>query len=378
MRWGILCFLFYSFLFFQSCSSGSRDLKRGLYKDAVFKSMKQLRKRPENDKARHTLKKAYKHVVDENTNRISAATSKSDIHKWDEIVDRYRLLQLIYNELQRCPACLEEVVPQNFTEPLEYALKQGAQAHYDEGLRLMALQTKHDARIAHRNFLKTKNYVSNFGGIEKWLDKSFNMALVRVLIKPLPVGSRVLNITSEFFDNEIREEANRLRYRYVQFYSPSALTLEDADEIISLKFDDYVIGQTYVQEKIRNLRRDSIEIGSIKLEDGSKQKVYGPVEAEFHLFTKSVKSTGLLDFKRINNFSQSVIEQRKFPGTFVWEHQWASYKGDKKALSKDEYQLTRYRELIPPSPQDLFFQFTRPIFSQVLSQIRQSYVSLRY
>lgn len=377
MRNYLLLHILFVFFFLHSCSSGTRDLKRGLYKDAVFKSIKQLRRRPENDKARHILKKAYKHMVDENINSISVATSKKDVYKWDEIVSRYRLLNRAYNELQKCPACLETVKPKNYIQELEYALNLGAKAHFAEGCRLLGLKTKQDAQMAHRNFLKTKEYDREFQDIDQKLRESFDLAVVRVLISPLPVGSRVLDLSSEFFNNQIRQEASRLNYRYVQFFSSNGLPKAEADEEILLKFDDYVVGQTYLREKIRTITKDSVQVGSIKLEDGTKKYVFGTVQADYHTFTKTVKSSGLLDYKRIDAHSQSIIEQRKFPGTFLWEHQWATFQGDRKALSNDEYQLTKISELNPPNPQELFFLFTQPIFDQLLRQIRHSYRPLK-
>ena len=88
---------------------------------------------------------------------------------------------------------------------------------------------------------------------------------------------------------------------------------------------------------------------------------------------KTLTSSGLLDFQIIDANSGATIQQRKLPGTFVWSDEWASYNGQEEALSDEQLRLTKRRESFPPSPQDLFVQFTQPIYDQVIRSINQYY-----
>jgi hypothetical protein len=142
-----------------------------------------------------------------------------------------------------------------------------------------------------------------------------------------------------------------------------------ADHLLSLSFDDFVVGQTYVKERIQDVKRDSVKLG----ETAQKRPVYGTVKARVTTFEKTISSSGLLDF-RIRDFNNGrIISQEKMPGTFVWRDVWGTFNGDERALTEEERRICRRREIMPPPPQDLFIEFTKPIYSQLTTKIRGFY-----
>ncbi|HTM98380.1 MAG TPA: hypothetical protein VL088_06550, partial [Pedobacter sp.] len=58
---------------------------------------------------------------------------------------------------------------------------------------------------------------------------------------------------------------------------------------------------------------------------------------------------------------------------YIWEDQWASYKGDERALSKHQLAISKKKELMPPAPGALFVELTKPIYSQLVSEISSFY-----
>ena len=113
-------------------------------------------------------------------------------------------------------------------------------------------------------------------------------------------------------------------------------------------------------------------VGSTEV-NGEKVNVYGTVEAEFISYRKYIDSGGLLDMKIYDAVTDRVLFQRKMPGEYNWMAEWATYKGDKRALSDEELALARLSEPLNPSPQFLFEQFCQPIYSQAAGHIREFY-----
>lgn len=105
------------------------------------------------------------------------------------------------------------------------------------------------------------------------------------------------------------------------------------------------------------------------------RKVYGQAKATMHVFTRTVESKGLLDFRILDGFTKRVISQEKLPGAFVWQSQWGYYNGDQRALEKQHHQIIKNKEVPPPAPQDLFMEFTQPIYQQLTAKIRQFYTN---
>jgi hypothetical protein len=135
-----------------------------------------------------------------------------------------------------------------------------------------------------------------------------------------------------------------------------------------------VVGQVYLKESTEKISLDSVIVGQVEVE-GVKKNVYGTVTAEFTTFKKMVSSKGLLDLQIYDPLAQRVINQQKMPGEFVWASEWATFKGDERALSKDQVARCKLREVPPPLPQDLFLEFCKPIYGQVTSHLERFYRS---
>ena len=101
------------------------------------------------------------------------------------------------------------------------------------------------------------------------------------------------------------------------------------------------------------------------------------MKADLQRFEKTIESGGLLNIAIVEPSSRSVLFQQKIPSTSVWENYWATYQGDKRALTEEELALAQEKELLPPPPQDLFYSFTRPLFDQMANLLRRRYRYLR-
>jgi hypothetical protein len=102
-------------------------------------------------------------------------------------------------------------------------------------------------------------------------------------------------------------------------------------------------------------------------------KVYGTVKATLYHYTKTTTSKGVVSFRIIDAKTGALLSSEKMPGEFVWKSEWATFNGDERALSADQLRLSKLKELPPPAPQDLFIEFTRPIYDQITTKIKDFY-----
>jgi len=102
-------------------------------------------------------------------------------------------------------------------------------------------------------------------------------------------------------------------------------------------------------------------------------KVYGTVKAIFFHYTKTTTSKGIVSFKIIDAKTGALLSAQKMPGEFVWKSEWATFNGDERALNAQQIQLTRQKELPAPTPQELFIEFTRPIYDQITTKLKDFY-----
>lgn len=357
------------------CVTGKKRFEQGDYDAATMQAIKRLRNNPDSKKAQQYLPLAYEHALNYHLNAIKLAKASTDRFKWDQVVTHYSQLNGLYNEIVKCPTCLDIIKePRMFQVEYDEAKLAASKAHFEAGVVSLRKYTKESARHAYREFLIAKDYTPRYNGIDVYLDSALNMGTVHVLIEDIPVHSRSLQLTNQFFQNSIFEHVNKLNYTFVRFYRESDIAGSDfiPDQVVIMQFDDFVVGQTFIKERVESIEKDSVEVGVVKTSEGEKP-VYGTVKAELTTYVKTLTSSGLLDFQIIDANSGVTIQQRKLPGTFVWSDEWASYNGQEEALSDEQLRLTKRRESFPPSPQDLFVQFTQPIYDQVIRSINQYY-----
>jgi len=365
-----------------ACSSGKKAYQKGDYEKSVFNSINRLRKSPNNDKAKATLKEAYPQLVGYYQDRIKSYKLSNDVHKWEKVIVDYGVLNQAYNEILRSPGALKVIPnPKNFQAEEDEARRKGAEARFVLGERELAAQDRERAKVAFAHFEKAEQLMPNFRGGEARtkMEEARIAATLHVLIEPIPMHSRALELSNEFFESQIIEYVRGTTLNpFVQFY-----TVEEqrslgipTDHVVRMQFDDFVVGQAYVKEEVTQCSRDSIIVGQVNITADSVADVYGTVTAKLHNFSKTLTSSGLLDVKLIDARTNSIISQQKFPGTFVWESRWGFFNGDERALTAAELKITKQRELPNPLPQDLFIEFTRPIYNQVTSHLKRFYRSI--
>jgi hypothetical protein len=373
------------FLFFlvalAACTSGKRALERGDYDAAVLKAVNRLRSSPNNEKARQTLRDGYALALQWHLENVRHLQNSNTRFRWEGIAQNYDQLNMLYEEIRRCPSGLQIVGnPNQYIQEASEAKMQAAIDRYNAGNELMA-QAKNNrmaAREAFTHFAVAEQYSPNYRDTRAKMDEARFYATLKVVVEQVTVGSRTFSLSNEFFQNKINEflTANRRLNEFVRFYTPqeaNAEKLKYPDHVIRLQFDDFVVGQTIMVSNTDNITsKDSVQVGEVVV-DGKKRPVFNKVSAKLTVNKKTVISKGLLDMQIFDPNTSRVVFQNKMPGEFVWVNQWGNFNGDERALSKEQKQICGTNELLPPPPQDLFVEFCKPIYSQVTDQIRRYY-----
>ena len=370
---------FIALFLLSACTSSKQQFEKGNYEKAVALSIKKLRKKPDINKQKNILKAAYTYAVQVSEEKIKQHQQSTDRFKWDRVIEQYRKMQQLYTDLLQCPACLAVIEPIDLQNELNQALAEGANIYVEEGQKALATQQKDGGRLAYRHFAQAKAYQNNYGNIDRMLNQARIQGTEIIGISRIPVSSKGLELNTAFFLQQLTQALNDLNYFFAVFAPVEQLAEQKQvpDQVVDLSFDDYYIGQTYVKEVRESLVRDSVKVGEVTDSLGTKYTVYGEVKADLQRFEKTIESGGLLNIAIVEPNSRSILFQQKIPSTTVWENDWATYQGDKKALTKEELALTQEKELLPPPPQDLFYSFTRPLFDQTASLLRRRYRYLR-
>jgi hypothetical protein len=357
-----------------SCSSGKKALQNGDYDKAVFTAINRLKNNPNKQKAVFTLAKGYDYALNRHLERIKDIKLTNDIFKWERIVTEYQQINYLANAIRNCPACIDAVPDtEKYIAEVSDAKYFAAEARYNNGQKLLSQNNRLAAKQAYFDFEKAEQLYPDFKNAQSMIDSAYFAAVIRVVVEPVQVNSRFFKLSNEYFQNKIYEFMKNYETRsFVQFFTPDQALDSKLrfDHVITLSFDDFVVGQTYVKERIEDITRDSIKTDETR--DSLKRPIYTTAKGKLTTFEKSITSTGLLDFQ-IKDMNGVVITQEKMPGTFVWLDTWGGFRGDERALTEQDKALLNRRESYPPPPQDMFIEFTKPIYSQLISKVRIFY-----
>jgi hypothetical protein len=359
-------------LFIFGCSAGKRSLEKGNYDQAVYKAVNRLQKDPDNRKALKTLTEAYGYAAGDHMENIREAKLSSDVLRWERVISEYEALNALIEEVKRCPSCRNAVrLPEKYTREIAEAKENAAAVRYARGLKLLEEKNRQSAKQAYFDFEKADQLSPGYKDVVQKLDDAYWAAVIKVVVEPVKLSRSIYQFSNEYFQNKIYEYLENYEQRsFIKFYTPKEARREDLvpDQVLSLNFDDFVVGQTYVKERVEDVHRDSVKVGTADGKD-----VYGTVKAKVSIFEKSVSSAGLLNVTVTDWHSKNTLTQEKMQGTFVWQDSWGSYKGDERALRKEDKSLVKRRETLPPPPQELFIEFTKPLYAQLTDKIRRFY-----
>lgn len=359
-----------------SCATGKNAFDKGDYATALDRAVNRLKSNPNNKKAKEVLIEGYQYASQYHLNRIREFNRSTDSFKWERIYSEYALLNRYYRDIYGCPACVDAVKPASYFDEQEKAAFEAADVHVQLGLEELKFNTVETGRQAYGHFRSAMRFNPNVNGLDSLLNLALDMGTLKVLIAPIPVHSRNLEITNSYFANRMIEYFDQFsRGKFLRFITDEEAMSYDIqpDHVISMAFDDFALGQQLVEKESRTIERDSVKVGTYTDDEGTTHDVFGTVKADLTVFRKTLSSAGVLNFEVRDAYSNRVLVNRKFASEDNWTYQWANFNGDERALSDQELRLTEKNEISPPSPQVLFGNFIDRIYDQAIDQIRQLY-----
>lgn len=370
-----LRYFIYLSILIVGCTTGKNALQKGDYDASVSKAVNRLQNAPQNKEAIKVLASAYQLSLAQHLRNIDEAKMSSDVLRWESIMYDYQQLNQLSNEINISPVALAVIgKPSKFVAELNESKFKAAEVRYALGVNLLNEGTKVSARKAYQNFEKAQYFYPNYRDIKQKMDEAYWAAVLKVVIQPVRINSNYYQLSNQYFQQRISEWLSAYQQnKFVLFYNEEQAYKQKIvpDQLMRLQFDDFVVGQTYVKERVEKLKKDSVKVGESRA-DGP---IYATVKATLSIFDKKIASSGLLDMTVIDYTSNKVIRQRKLAGTYVWEDQWASYKGDDRALTKEQLAFSKKKEIMPPAPSTLFVELTKPIYSQLVGEISHFYDS---
>jgi hypothetical protein len=360
-----------------ACSSGKQAYEKGNYYEAVVKAVGRLRQNPDHEKSQEALQNAYPLAVEYYEQQASNEMASNSPYKYKNAIQSYNTINQLYESIKTCPGCMKVITnPVNHYADIAPLKEKAADESYNAGITALMKGTREEAKTAYFNFVDVQNFVPGYKDVLEYLDKSKYEATLKVVVEQIPVPARY-NLSGGFFQDKIEEflHSNYPDRGFVKFYTPEEAKLSklpNADQVLRIQFDDFSVGNSVLREKEETVTKDSVKVGEAKIE-GKTVPVYNTVKAKLTTYSKEVSSNGLLSMIVVDGKTNGVLSHQKFPGNYVWVSRWANFNGDERALTSQQLSLCKMKETTPPVPQDLFLEFTKPIYDKLIPALRSFY-----
>ena len=324
-----------------------------------------------------------------------------DKSKWPKLVKEYEALQKLATEVQLLTPILQTGA--NYTLALNvkdyaYALKEAkplaADYHYTLGLNYREEASKDDQKSAAINFKLALQYVQNYMNAQEFYEEAKANATFILLISSFK-GDR--NITEYLRDQMMIQQSNdskeflkiitREQLSVIlneQGLVQAGITENNYMEIGKLSGADHILSATIAttyrpveiikneisQEREVTVRKESyVDSAGVK----RTKNIKGKVKAKVKHFKKSTGATFNLSYQIMDVNSGEMVFYGTVKKRENFIHEWATFKGDNRALSDYYKRLVKRQDTFAPSKGDLYMKMARAVPRQFHNKIYQHY-----
>jgi hypothetical protein len=361
----VLPFVFILTIIIYGCGSSKKQLEKGNYDAAIDKSVKQLRKDRSDAKEIEILQNAYKVANEQDVERVRFLKMEGKPSNWDEIY-------LVYKRLYDRQALVRTVTPLNlngrsvefpvvdYMQEMVVAKRKAADFYYAHGMELMKSNLKESYRQAYGEFVRAKEYVGDYEGIDNKIMESRNNGMSRVFVSIQ--NKSILKFPKEFEDDLLTLDLPKLNTDWVEYHtqnldqniqydyfvnvninmvSVSPDQTAQRDSVIKRDIED---GFSYALDKKGNVMRDS-------LGNDIKIKKYKSVQCALieSIQRKSCRIDGDIEVIQMN--PNKLLKKDPIGAQSNFEHVSSRALGDLQALNPQQLERTKSGPL--PFPSDI-------------------------
>ena len=369
--------LFCSVTFF-ACKTATKAYDKGNYTSAIGLAIKKLQKNPNDGESKALAKNAYNNAVNDHQDNIRSISNSTSDLRFEKLYNEYTQLQNLYSLVKGQPSLNSFIRPVDYSDYVETYQNKSAEIHYQKGLTLLEENNKVSFREAYDEFKRALKFTPDDVNIRKKMDEAYQQAVVNVVVLSMDQNYGGYRYSSSYQIRNFEEDIIRnLRYQlnndFVQLFSEwdaKSRNIE-ADEILEMRLGRMEIGRPYDQTQSRNVSKEVV-IKEIVYKPDSIVKQYGTVNAQIITTIRTMISEGDLHVFARDNKGR-VLWNDIFRGEHRWQTEFATYRGDERALSQSDRSLLNRNNYNTPREEDILKEVFRDIENDMHYRLRNYY-----
>jgi hypothetical protein len=359
--------LFVASLLIAGCGSSKKYVESGNYDAAINKAVAELRKNPKSEKDIESLERAMNIALEQDNERIRYLKIEGKANSWDEIY-------LIYKKMYDRQSLVRTVTPikyegrtiewpyVDYMQEMVIAKKNAADFYFAHGKELMKNSTKDSYRQAYYEFVRAKDYIGDYEGIDQMINESRYLGISRVYVTLQNYSAT--KFPPDFEKELVALDLPRLNSEWVEYHTDILSEDTQYDYFVNINIRsvgvspdkqfqrDSLVKKTvedgfeYVKDARGNVLKDSAG-------NDVKTTKYANLQCAL-IQTFQVKECviqGDVEIKSLN--PEKVIKKEPIGATSNFEHVSARAIGDVKALSAEQKELLKSTVIEFPTDLDM-------------------------
>lgn len=358
-----------------SCKTASKMYEKGNYDEAVELAAKKLQKDPDDPKLLNIIQSSYQYALNDHQDKIRTHGQSSSELKWEWIYNDYMSLQRMYDAIYKVPSVFNIVHPENFSSYLDTYSVKAAEVRFERGMFFMERNDKQSYRNAYREFKAASGFRPSDMAITEKMNEAFEYAVTNVVILPLQqYGGYVYSSYApgaNYLDDEL---LNSLRFNsgneFLKFYSSWDARARNirTDMVVDMQLATMDIGRFRDHNTTRRVSKEVV-IKETVIRPDSIVKEYGWVHADITSTRRTINSEAVLRVN-VRDADGHWLWADNFNANHAWATEFASYKGDARALTDADKKLVDQRPEREPSENEIVRCLIEQISRDAQSGIR--------
>lgn len=373
-------YLYISILVFSiilsACSSGNRVPKTAADKD-LFGVLKKLDKDPSNAELKTRIIDLYASAANSHLDKIAIYNTLTETDRWIKIIREYEALRNLSAVITGSSAA-KLINPPSYVSELESAKQNAADDYYKTGLSNLDRGDKTSARIAYYAFKKANEFVPGYRDARRQMSIAYESSIVKVVINPVRDNTFFYNsmgwnnygnnYNNDYFQRSLVSDLGGSNNRTSPslFYTDWEARRENIqpDWEVDLTWQYLNVPQPMTSQYSRAINR-TIEAGT----DTAGKTRYQTVSATLYIIKKYFTASGDMELRITDVSSGKNITTNRYSEQFNWQAEYATYSGDSRALSDNDYSLLSNNNYRVPDNGDILNELSRRVYPNIKNRI---------
>lgn len=366
---GILSVLF-SLVVLVSCGTAGRLSGASKEDKDLFKAIAAIEK-SNHAEARKDLPGLYQQAVQRHEDKIASYRNSNQPSRWQSIVNELEALQKVYSALKAAPAAAELVSARDYATDIRDARESGAEEYYNQGMQYLEADTRQDARRAYDAFQAVHRLYPNYRNTSSLLSEAREKGILDVVINPVQSRGYYYSSWSYKADNFQRSLVRDLGGAFgnittnARFYTDWEARSQNVqpDWVVDLNWENVYLSAPHTRNYTRSVSKQ-IEDGR----DSSGNVKYKTVNATLHITQRTMNARADMEYRIMDIAAHNNVAWSRIPAYLDMNIEYATYRGDSRALSNYDWALVNNRPRDYTDESDIM----DALYARIYPQLRQT------